>query len=209
MFQYIYGKKAEIGAGKAVIDVNGVGFLLQISDTTAGKLAAIPGENAKVYTYMNVREDLIELYGFAEQSELDTFRMLIGVSGIGPRAALSILSAMSPEKFALCVLSDDAKSISAAQGVGLKTAQKVILELKDKISKSQLPTGSRARDAFRESSAAPQGGDSVLSEAINALCVLGYTRIEAAGALSRVAGDGMPLEKLIREGLKALNTDKK
>lgn len=209
MFQYISGKVAEVGEGKAVIDVNGVGFLLQISDTTAGQLAAASDGNAKVYTYMNVREDLIELYGFAALSELDTFRMLIGISGIGPRAALAILSVLSPEKFALCVLSDDAKSISAAQGVGLKTAQKIILELKDKISKAQIPTGSKARDAFRESvQIAPSGQDGVLSEAVNALCVLGYTRIEAAEALSRVASDGMPLEKLIREGLRQLNTDK-
>ena len=210
MFSYISGKKISYGGGSAVIDVNGVGFCLSISDGTAGRLAADKGDSATLYTYLSVREDALELFGFYDTAELDTFKMLISVSGIGPKVALSVLSTLSPERFAIAVLSDDAKSISASQGVGLKTAQKIILELKDKIAKNKtVLSGNVSRKAFAET-AEPAGVNadaSLLGEAINALVVLGYSRTDAASALGRVEGD-MPLEKLIKEGLKRLNSDK-
>ena len=139
MFYYISGKLAHLDPAFAVIDASGVGYKLAISGTTH---AAMPhhltvneAPTVKLYTYMAVREDDVELFGFANEAELSSFKMLLGVSGVGPKAAISILSLLTPEKFALAVCTEDRKTIAKANGIGPKTAARVILELKDKLLK--------------------------------------------------------------------------
>ena len=131
MYYYVNGTVAEIDAGLAVIDCSGVGYACATTNYTLSQLKK--GAPAKLYTYLNVREDAMELFGFADQSELRSFKLLIGVSGVGPRAALSILSAVTPQQLALAVVTEDEKALTAANGIGKKIAQRVILELKDKL----------------------------------------------------------------------------
>jgi len=205
MYSYISGNKVYVGAGIAVIDNHGIGYLLNISDRTAGFLMNRNGE-VKLYTYLNVREDALELFGFATEDELKSFKMLITVSGVGAKMALSVLSVLSPEKLAMAVLSDDAKAIAAAQGIGLKKAQKIILEIKDKIAKERgnvvkigkLPVDTETGEIYA-------GGVSDSSEAVNALIVLGYSPAEAASAVSKAQPDGKPLEKIIKDALRVLS----
>src|SRR5690606_24561258 len=131
---YISGELVHTERNMAVIDAGGVGYKLTVSSTALGKLAGKTGK-VKLYTYLSVRDDALELYGFYSVEEASVFRMLITVSGVGPKAAMSILSTMSPEQFALAVTAGDAKALSKAPGVGPKTAARIILELKDKLSK--------------------------------------------------------------------------
>lgn len=133
MYYYVNGTVAEIDAGLAVIDCSGVGYACATTNYTLSQLKK--GAPAKLYTYLNVREDAMELFGFADQSELRSFKLLIGVSGVGPRAALSILSAVTPQQLALAVVTEDEKALTAANGIGKKIAQRVILELKDKLAR--------------------------------------------------------------------------
>ena len=131
MFYYLNGTVAEIAAGLAVIDCGGVGYACATTNYTLSQLKK--GERARLYTYLHVREDIFELYGFASQQELNSFKMLIGVSGVGPKAALAILSATTPQNLALSIVTEDEKALTAAQGIGKKIAQRIILELKDKL----------------------------------------------------------------------------
>lgn len=197
MFYYVSGKLAVIGSGFVVIDCGGVGFRCA---TTRNTLRRLPkqGETATLYTHFHVREDAMELYGFAGEDELMCFRMLIGVTGVGPKVALSILSEMTPENFALAVVTADSKSLTRASGVGAKLAQRIVLELKDKIKGEQL--------ASVQESAGTDGEayTDKVSEALSALLVLGYTRQDAQAALSRLDTNALPLEELIRLSLKAL-----
>ena len=133
MFYYVSGTVAEIEAGLAVIDCGGVGYACATTNYTLSQLRK--GAPAKLYTYLNVREDAMELFGFIDQNELRSFKLLISVSGVGPRAALAILSAITPQQLALAVVTDDAKVLTAAPGIGKKIAQRIILELKDKMAK--------------------------------------------------------------------------
>ncbi len=135
MFYYVNGTVAELEAGLAVIDCGGVGYACATTNYTLSQLKK--GERAKLYTYLNVREDAMELFGFASQSELRSFKMLIGVSGVGPKAALSILSSTTPQQLAMAVVMGDEKALTAAPGIGKKIAQRIILELKDKLAKEQ------------------------------------------------------------------------
>ena len=135
MFYYVNGTVAEIEAGLAVIDCSGVGYACATTNYTLSQLKK--GERAKLYTYLNVREDAMELFGFASQSELRSFKMLIGVSGVGPKAALSILSSTTPQQLSMAVVMGDEKALTAAPGIGKKIAQRIILELKDKLIKEQ------------------------------------------------------------------------
>ena len=136
MFYYVKGKVAICEPGLVVIDAGGVGYAVQTSATSASQVQ--PGDNATFYTYLHVREDIFDLYGFITRDELDCFKLLLGISGVGPKAALSILSVTNPASLALAVLTDDQKALSAAPGVGKKLAQRIILELKDRMSKGQL-----------------------------------------------------------------------
>ena len=203
MFYYLRGTLAHVESGLAVLDVGGVGYSLTISGTTQSALPSrslSDSPEVKLYTYLAVREDGIELFGFATEHEKETFEMLIGVSGVGPKAALSILSAMTPEKFALAVCSEDRKSISSANGIGPKTAARIVLELKDKLLKETGGNFSALPDVGEAPSAPINRGK--LSEALDALMVLGYNRSDAMNILKGLDSENMTVEELIRTALK-------
>ena len=191
--------------GCAVIDAAGVAYKMAISQNSYDALpkTAFRKEpvQATLYTHLSVREDGIELYGFASTEELSAFKLLISVSGVGPKVALSVLSLLSPEKFALAVCTEDKKTISKASGVGPKTAARIILELKDKLSASSLPDNINAASS---SNISVNENRSNLSEAIDALIVLGYSRPEALMALKDIDTATLPLEDIIRQALKKL-----
>lgn len=179
-----------------VVESGGIGYSVKTSLTT---IAALPhaGEKVKIYTYLYVREDILDLYGFSDLSELSAFKMLISVSGVGPKAAIAILSGLTPERFAFCVASGDVKSLKAP-GVGPKTAQRIVLELKDKLSKEQITSGAVGETTI---GAVAKSGNA--SEAISALEVLGYSRAEATQVVTRFDSE-MSVEDMIKNGLKAL-----
>ena len=197
MFYYVNGTVAEIEAGLAVIDCSGVGYACATTNYTLSQLKK--GERAKLYTYLNVREDAMEMFGFASQSELRSFKMLIGVSGVGPKAALSILSSTTPQQLTLAIVTQDEKALTAAQGVGKKLAQRIILELKDKLIKEQggFEAGSGAAVAM-------PAQNNKAGEAAAALAVLGYGSQEIAAALKGIDMDALPLEEIIRQSLKKM-----
>lgn len=180
----------------AVVECAGVGYRCQTSLSTLNALPPI-GSQVMLYTYLHVREDTMSLYGFLDMNELNCFKMLISVSGVGPKVGLAILSANSPEQVALCVTTGDSKSLTRAPGVGLKTAQRIVLELKDKIASTvenkNLPY---LPDNFELS-------DDNISQAVSALVVLGYSQSEAAVAVSKL-DSSLPVEELIKKALMAL-----
>ena len=196
MFYYLKGIIAEILPNLAVIDCAGVGYAVNTSYNTMGKLE--PGAEATLYTHLNVREDIFDIYGFADREELATFKMLIGVSGVGPKAALSILSGATPERIALGIISGDEKIFTAASGIGKKIAQRVILELKDKVGREQ--AAAVAADGFLPASVL-QGS---VMEAVSALMVLGYTQAEAMLAVRPYEKDNVETEELIRRALRGM-----
>ena len=195
MFYHLDGKVAELGQGMAVIDCSGVGYLVNVSLNTLAQLKN--GERAKLYISESVREDAFELFGFASKSEKRSFDLLIGVSGVGPKAALSILSAHTPEALSMAILSGDEKALTVAPGIGKKIAQRVILELKDKLAKEsgdfELPMKSGAPAAV---------GDGKLSDAAAALAVLGYGPAEINVALKGVDVAPLTVEEIIKAALK-------
>ena len=198
MFYYVNGTVAHIEPYLAVIDCGGVGYACRTTNHTIGKLTV--GQAAKLYTHLYVREEIFELYGFASESELGCFRMLIGVSGVGPKAALAILSSNSPEGLAMAIVSGNEKALTSAPGIGKKIAQRIILELKDKLAKGQLTTG--GGEAFA-------GGVTIIpenkaSEASAALAVLGYSQNEIAVALKGIDLDTLSLEDVIKQALKKM-----
>ncbi len=198
MFHYISGIAAELLPGAAVIDCGGIGFHINTSSYTLSQLKA--GEKAKLYTYVYIREDAFDIYGFATQSEKHCFELLLGVSGVGPKAAAAILSVTTPETLAMSILSEDERAITAAPGIGKKIAQRVILELKDKMAKSTESisfTGNKA--------AAPvQGARTKLDDASAALAVLGYGTAEISAALRAINTDELTLEQTIKAALKQM-----
>ena len=196
MFYCLKGKIIHKDPGMAVIDVSGAGYACHTSLTTLGQLDI--DQTAILYTYLHVREGIFDLYGFAGKEELSAFKMLLGISGVGPRAALAILSVVSPERLAMSVISGDEKALTAAAGVGKKLAQRIVLELKDKMGQQ---FGTSGADTSPVSGAIPQSTDK-LSEAQAALCVLGYAPAEAAYALKGVDFDGLTVEEIIRAALK-------
>lgn len=198
MYYYLNGTVAHVEPYLAVIDCGGVGYACRTTHHTISKLTV--GKAAKLYTYLYVREEVFELYGFAGESELGCFRMLIGVSGVGPKAALAILSSNTPEGLALAIVSGNEKALTSAPGIGKKIAQRIILELKDKLAKGQLTT------AGGESFA---GGITVIpenkaSEASAALAVLGYSQSEIAVALKGIDLEALALEDVIKQALKKM-----
>ena len=198
MFYYVSGTVAHMAPYLAVIDCGGVGYACRTTNTTQAQLKM--GEKAKLYTYLNVREDAMELYGFATQEELNLFQLLLSVSGVGPKAALSILSASTPANLALSIITGDEKALTCAPGIGKKIAQRVILELKDKLAKGQTIAAGES-----------YGGTGVtvipenkLSEATAALAVLGYSTGEIGAALKGIDMDSLTLEQIIKEALKKM-----
>lgn len=197
MFYYVNGTVAEIEAGLAVIDCSGVGYACATTNYTLSQLKK--GERAKLYTYLNVREDAMEMFGFASQSELRSFKMLIGVSGVGPKAALSILSSTTPQQLSMAVVMGDEKALTAAPGIGKKIAQRIILELKDKLIKEQ-----GGFEASSGAAVAMPAQNNKAGEAAAALAVLGYGSQEIAAALKGIDMDALPLEEIIRQSLKKM-----
>ena len=192
MFYSVRGKLIHIEDGLAVVECAGVGFALKTTNNTLSKLPALQSE-VMLYTHFMVREDAMELFGFYDMGELNCFKMMLTVSGVGPKAALAILSQLSPEKFALCVATGDVKSITRAPGVGPKLANRLILELKDKVQNEQIAKGVGMDDI--PAPAVLAGAN--LQEAISALVVLGYSQSEAASALGKLDPE-LPVEELIR-----------
>lgn len=204
MFYYIKGELVAADQNYAVLDVCGVGYKLTISANTRSSLP--PFRSVKepplvlLYTHFAVREDDVELFGFSTEEELKTFRTLTNVSGIGPKAAMSILSTLTPQKLALAVSSEDKRAIAAANGIGAKTAARVILELKDKMS---FISDSDVGEAFKEQAEEPTAAKGSLSEAAAALTALGYSKAEIAGAL-KDADPTMSVDLIIKQALKKL-----
>ena len=196
MYYYVNGTVAELEGGLAVIDCGGVGYACATTNYTLSQLKK--GAPAKLYTYLNVREDAMELFGFIDQNELRSFKLLISVSGVGPRAALAILSAITPQQLALAVVTDDAKALTAAPGIGKKIAQRIILELKDKLTKEQQEIGMPTAPGI------VAGEKSKAVEAAAALAVLGYTQQDIAVAMKGVDVENLPLEEIVRQSLKKM-----
>ena len=197
MYAFISGRVAEKGSGEIVLEAGGVGYLLQCSMTT---LSAAPpvGEVMRCYTYLSVREDALELFGFASKEEKAMFLQLVSVSGIGPRTALGVLGSMPLKDLHLAILTGDLNALSRAPGVGKKTAQRIALELKDQISQEAL-TGLPQEHV----SGAPVRDDA-LTEAMQALQSLGYTPVEASRALQAVRGKSDKADELIKLALRSM-----
>ncbi|MCD7779034.1 MAG: Holliday junction branch migration protein RuvA [Clostridiales bacterium] len=199
MINYIKGTLAYKGEDYIVIDNNGIGYKINVSAMT---LMNITKEETTVYTYMNVSENDISLYGFLTTEELGLFHRLITVSGVGPKSAVGLLSVLTPAQIIFAIVSDDAKTIASGQGIGRKTAQRIILELRDKLTKESDITAEEALTS------AVSGGAAAVSEkneAVEALVVLGFSRAEAAKAVSAVFTEGMSTEDAIKLGLRALS----
>ena len=198
MITYVKGELTEINDTSIVVECYGVGYEIMVPASILSELPAI-GDMVKVYTFQYVREDILDLYGFLTKDDLTVFKLLITVNGIGPKGALSILSVIRPDDLRLAVLSDDVKAIQRAPGIGGKTAQKLIIELKDKLS---------LEDVINRNdnivTAIPASG-STRDEAIEALVSLGYSSSEAIRAVRDVPNqDGMDSEELLRAALKKL-----
>lgn len=206
MFYFIRGALSLLRPSLAVVESGGVGFKLTVSDRTYDALSPSAADNkeVKLFTHLAVREDDMELFGFSDEQELDTFKLLTSVSGVGPKAAMAILSCFSPEKFALAVCTEDKKSIAKANGIGPKTAARIILELKDKMmAENTLPTlGDAPASAASVSVASLSGGN--VSEAQEALLVLGYNRTQVLSVLHTIDTSAMGTEDIIRAALKKL-----
>lgn len=199
MFYYLSGQVAHIGPNLAVIDCGGVGYACRTTSFTQAALHV--GEKGKLFTHLHVREDAMELYGFASQEELHLFEQLISVSGVGPKAALSILSSSTPANLALSIITGDDKALTVAPGIGKKIAQRVILELKDKLAKEQGTAIAGESYAGTGTTVIPENK---LSESSAALAVLGYSQAEINLALKGLDLSAMTLEEIIKSALKKM-----
>ncbi len=195
MFYYVKGELVMTDPQSAVVDCGGVGYKLTVSMNTLSHLTEL-GKKVCLYTHFSVREDAVELFGFYDTEELYAFRLLISVSGVGPKAAIAILSLLSPAKFAVAVSTGDTKTLSRATGVGAKTAARIVLELKDKVGAT-----ATSDDGEAISEAA---GSGIMNDAIEALMVLGYQRQTAQKALAGCKGE--TLEELMRAALNRIGS---
>ena len=202
MYYHIEGILTHKEGNLAVIDCGGVGYKLNISYTTYTKLPE-SGQKFKLFTHLIVKDDALDLLGFYDLAEKNAFVMLTSVSGIGPKSAMSVLSSLTPERFAFAVASGDYKELSAAQGVSAKTAQKIILELKDKINKESAALEKSGGAAYIPESPGVSGGGNPRSDAMVALIALGYSRNEAMDALKNIDLT-KPLEEIIKLSLRNL-----
>ena len=199
MFYYLNGTVAHIEPFLAVIDCGGVGYACRTTSCTLSALKK--GDRGKLFTHLSVKEDGVDLYGFATAEELRLFQQLISVSGVGPKAALSILSSSTPANLALSIITGDEKALTCAPGVGKKIAQRVILELKDKLAKGQAISASGESYGGTGVTVIPENK---LSEATAALAVLGYSQGEINLALKGIDLEGLSLEQIIKEALKKM-----
>ena len=198
MLAFIRGTLAETAGDSAVVEAGGIGYALQISGATLGALPPL-GSPVKLYTSLQVKDDGLTLYGFSTREERALFLQLLSVSGVGPKAALSFLTVMQPSELVLAVLTEDVKALCRAPGVGKKTAQRLVLELRDKFGKLEVVPESLLPEA---AGAVATGG--AKAEALEALLALGYSRSEAIPALAGAETEGMSTEELLRLALKAL-----
>lgn len=193
MYQYIKGKVEEIGDNYVVVENNGIGYLINTSRNSINNIKKISSE-CKVYTYLNVREDDMSLYGFATKEELNMFNLLLKVSKIGPKVALGMLSTMTPSNIKISIVSNDVNSLTKAPGIGKKTASRIILELKDKIDDNIDMNNEIFADNIDDNN----------DEVTGALMVLGYTRAEITKVLPKVKTKGNNTEDIIKMALKEL-----
>lgn len=197
MISYIKGKLEHVFDHAVVIDHHGIGFVIQASATTISRIDK--DADIKMYTYLHVKEDGLTLYGFLTLEEMNLFNLLITVSGVGPKVAMGMIAAMTPSQLMIAIITDDVAALSRAPGVGKKTAQRISLELRDKIKTS---------DAVAETISSPQQSLALASsekqDAIDALSVLGYSRSEAMKAVMEVAIEGLTTEQIIKQALKRL-----
>lgn len=197
MFYYLNGEVTIMEGNLAVVDCGGVGYACRTTSYTLSKLRV--GQTAKLFTYCNIREDAFDIYGFSTRDELHCFELLLGVTGVGPKAAIAILSSTSPERFMLAIMTQDEKALTAAQGVGKKLAQRIILELKDKL-------GAVTEVDFSDGASAaviPAAGSN-LALAQAALAELGYNQNEIGAALKGIKTEGMSTEEIVRQCLRAM-----
>lgn len=198
MISYIRGELIAIEDDKAIVDVNGVGFGIYMPSQSLNLLPSV-GEEVKIHTYMNVREDAIQLYGFLTRDDLYVFKLVIGVSGIGPKGGLGILSKLTADELRFAVMAHDVKTISSAPGIGKKTAEKLIIELKDKLS---------IEDVFEKETASPENisghaSSQVQAEAVQALVALGYSNSEALKLVKKVSiTEDTSVESVLKQALK-------
>ena len=199
MFYYLSGTIAHIEPYLVVVDCGGVGYAVKTTSYTIANLKK--GEKGKVFTHLNVREDAMELYGFGTQEELNLFQQLISVTGVGPKAALSILSTNTPANLALSIITGDEKALTCAPGIGKKIAQRVILELKDKLATGQTISMAGERYGGTGVTIIPENKS---SEAAAALAVLGYSQSEINVALKGIDMADLSLEQIIKQALKKM-----
>lgn len=200
MISYVKGEIVSFEIDKVIIDVNGIGYGIYMSQSSMGRLPMV-GSEVKIHTYFSVKEDAMQLYGFLTRDELSVFKLIIGVSGIGPKGGLGILSKLTPNDLRFAVMSNDVKAISAAPGIGKKTAEKLILELKDKLN---------IEDALEQpepitSGVSVQEAQGVQMDAVQALVALGYGNTEALRAVKKVEiDDSTSVEDVLKKALKHL-----
>lgn len=197
LFYYLNGTVTALEANLAVVDCAGVGYACYTTGYTQSQLRV--GQQHKLYTYCSIREDAVDIFGFATREERVCFERLLSVSGVGPKAALAILSVSTPERFTLAVVTGDEKSLTAAPGVGKKLAQRIILELKDKIAGEQMQLETPGP-------AAPVSGGGKVAEASAALAALGYSQAEIGAALRGIPVDSMRVEEIVRQCLRSMVT---
>lgn len=199
MISYIKGELISIEEDKVIVDVGGIGFGIYMPAQSMNYLPS-SGEEIKLHTYMNVREDAMQLYGFLTRDDLNVFKLVIGVSGIGPKGGLSILSQMSPDDLRFAVMAGDSKTIAKAQGIGKKTAEKLIIELKDKLNIEDMLDKSDEREFITSN---VNASNEIQAEAIQALVALGYGSSESAKAVKKVSLDNdTTVEDLLKLALK-------
>ena len=195
MISYIRGELLSIKSDEIIVDVNGVGYGVFVSEHTTSSLPRL-GSEVQVYTYLNVREDAMQLFGFLKQEDLEVFKLLLLVNGIGPKAGLSILSTLTPDELRFAVMSGDVKAISKSPGVGKKTAEKLIIELKDKLKIADIAP---LEDTFESSHEITDGN---VNEAIQALVSLGYGQSESYRAVKGIELENKTTEEILKEALR-------
>ena len=199
MISYVRGELVAIEEDKVIVDVNGVGFGIYMPAQSMSMLPPI-GEEVRLHTYMNVREDAMQLFGFLTRDDLKVFKLVIGVSGIGPKGGLNILSQLSPDDLRFAVMANDAKTIASAPGIGKKTAEKLIIELKDKLSIEDVINKVVENDTV---SISVGGTNEIQAEAVQALVALGYGSTESMKAVKKVQMDeSMVVEDVLKLALK-------
>ena len=204
MISYIRGELCDIEEQKAIVDVNGVGYGIYMPQQALSLLPPM-GQQVKIHTYLNIREDAMQLFGFLTKEDLNVFRLLIGVNGIGPKAGLNILSCLSPDELRFAVLSGDAKAISATPGIGKKTAEKLILELKDKLNiEDMLEHAAHGGDSEDLESGTDTASNTMQAEAVQALTALGYGSAESLRAVKKSSPECSSVEDILKEALKFL-----